>query len=136
MIEEQSAEGGLDFGSLRKAIEGKDPEALLGFYSEDAELRIVNAALPGVPAFELEGRSQIERYLHAVCEQEMDCLIEGEAVMGEGSISFSSTCEYPDGSRILVRTTLVVAGGVIVGHLDVVGGAPSEDAKGGERRGL
>jgi len=117
-------------------MEGKDPDALVGFYSEDAELRILNAALPEGVAFELKGRSQMERYLHAVCEQEMDCLVEGDAVFGKGSVSFVEACAYPDGSRILVRTTLEIAGGLIVRQTDVVEGAPSEDATGGERRGL
>ena len=138
MIEE-SIKGELDYGALREALEGKDPDALLGFYSEEAELRIVNAALPDGVAFELKGRAQIERYLRAVCEQEMGCLIEGEAVYGEeeGSVSFGQVCRYAEGSTIRVRTTLEIAGGLIVGQLDVVEGAPSEDAMvGGERRGL
>ena len=131
----------MDYGALRDALEGKDPDALLGFYSEEAELRIVNAALPDGVAFELKGRAQIERYLRAVCEQEMVCLlVGGEAVYGEeeGLVSFSSTCEYPDGSRISVRTTLEIAGSLIAGQTDVVGHAPSEGAMvgGGERRGL
>ena len=47
MIEEElSAEGGLDYGALRLAIEMRDPDLLLGFYSEAVELRVVNAAFP------------------------------------------------------------------------------------------
>ena len=92
MIEE-STEGGLDFLVLRDAIEGKDPEALIGFYSEDAELRIVNTALPEGPAFELKGRSQIERYLMAVCDQQIACCVEGEPDLDEGSVSFDQGCE-------------------------------------------
>jgi hypothetical protein len=135
---EESTKRGLDYGALRDALEGKDPDLLLGFYSEEAELRIVNAALPEGVAFELKGRAQIERYLRAVCEQEMLCLVGGGAVYGEeGSVSFSSTCEYPDGSRISVRTTLKIVGSLIVGQTDVVERAPSDDAMvGGERRGL
>ena len=58
MIEEMK--GRLDFGALRDAIERKDPEALLGFYSEDAELRIVHEALPEGRPFELKGKAQKE----------------------------------------------------------------------------
>jgi hypothetical protein len=107
MIEEETTRG-FDFDALREAIEGKDPDLLLGFYSEDAELRIVNVALPEGVAFELKGRLQIERYLRAVCDQEMTCSVEGETV-GEERVSFSEACKYPDGSRILVRTTLEIA---------------------------
>jgi hypothetical protein len=122
MIEEElSAEGGLDFGALRLAIEKRDPDLLLGFYSEAAELRIVNAAFPGGVAFELRGRSQIERYLRAVCDQQMSCTVEGEIFFGEeGSIEFEEACEYPDGTGVVVRTKLEVQEGRITHQLDVV----------------
>src|SRR5215212_6872770 len=123
VIEEQT-KGGLDFGALRSAIEDKDPDALLGFYAEDAELRVVNAALPDGLAFELRGRAQIERYLRAVCDQQMSCLLEGEAVFGEGSVAFCQVCAYSDGTRVEVRTTLEIADGLIVRQLDVARRAP------------
>ena len=129
MIEEQATRG-FDFGALRLAIEGKDPDRLLGFYAEDAELRIVNAALPDGPAFELKGRSQIERYLRAVCDQEMTCLVEdevsSEAVSGGGRISFGQRCTYPDGTRVVVKTTLEIVEGGIVRHVDVAHSARRE----------
>jgi hypothetical protein len=49
MIEQ--TKGRLDFGAMRDAIEHNEPDALLGFYSEDAELRIVHEALPEGRAF-------------------------------------------------------------------------------------
>jgi hypothetical protein len=126
VIEEEST-GKLDFESLRLAIEGKDPDALLSFYAEDAELRIVNAALPDGVAFELRGREQIERYLRAVCDQQMSCLLEGEAVFGEGSIGFVEVCEYPDGTRVAVRTTLEIADGLIRRQTDVARSARQDE---------
>ena len=129
MIEEETTPWGLDFGVLRDAIEGRDPEAMVGFYSEDAELRIVHAALPEGPAFELKGRSQIERYLRAVCDQDMSCSVDGAVVLGEGSIEFVERCAYPRETTILVRTTLELAGDLIMRQTDVV-----ELAGGDERR--
>jgi hypothetical protein len=120
---EQTA-GGLDFGALRSAIEGKDPDALLGFYSEDAELRIVNAALPDGPAFKLKGISQIERYLRAVCDQEMTCVLEGEVIFGEESIVFGQVCWYPEGNTVSVETTLEIGKGGIVRQTEVAHSAP------------
>ena len=119
MIEEQTT-GGLDFGALREAIEARDAVALAGFYSEDAELRVVHAALPEGPAFELKGRAKIRRYLRSVCDQEMSCLLEEGVVIGEGSIEFEEICEYADGSAISVSTTLEVSEGLIVRQTDVV----------------
>jgi hypothetical protein len=117
---EQNAGGGLDFLALKDAIEGKDPDAMLAFYAENAELRIVNAALPEGSAFELRGRSQIERYLGAVCEQEVERSVEGGAVYGERGVVFVEACRYPDGGAVSVETVLEVTGGLIVRQVDVV----------------
>lgn len=38
----QTATNGLDFEAMRRAIEERDAEALIGFYAEDAELHTVN----------------------------------------------------------------------------------------------
>ena len=119
MIEEETT-GGLDFEALRSAIERGDPDDLIGFYTQEAELRIVNANLPDGPAFELKGRSQIERYLHADCQQRMSCLLKDEVVFGEGSITFTEECSYQEGTLIRVRTTLEIADGLIVVQADVV----------------
>ena len=130
MIEETTAR--LDFGALRDAIEGCDPNALLGFYSEDAEFRIVTSADQDGPAFELRGRAQIERYLRAVCDQEMTCGLENEVVIGEGSVEFVEVCTYPNGTQISVRTTLEVREeGRISRQLDVVEHASDDMNKGG-----
>ena len=135
MIEER-AKRLLDFRALKGAMEGKDPEAMLAFYAEDAELRVENAALPEGRVFELRGRSQIERYLRAICEQEMECLLlEGGAVYGQRSIAFVGSCRYADGGALRVETMLEVEGGLIARQIDSVRRAASEDAMaaGGER---
>jgi hypothetical protein len=134
---EESTAAELDFWALRLAIEAKDPELLLSFYAEDSELRILNAALPDGVAFELKGRAQIERYLRAVCDQEMTCSVEGGVVSGEGSITFGQRCSYPDGTRIVVKTTLEIAEGGIVRHVDVARSARREGTgEGGEHQEL
>lgn len=109
-----------DFETLRGAIERRDPDSLLGFYAEDAGLRVENAAFPGGLAFELKGRAHVERYLRAVCDQEMRCAVVGEPVFGEGSVSFVEVCEYPDGARVSVETTLELTEGRISRQLEVV----------------
>jgi len=120
MIGEEATKG-LDFGALRLAIEARDPDALTGFYAEDAHLRIVHAALLDGPAFELRGRAQIERYLRAICDQQMTCSVEDGAVVGQdGTIEFRELCSYPNGTPISVKTTLEVEGGLITRQTDLV----------------
>ncbi len=118
MIEEKT--GRLDFWALRDAIERKDPDALLGFYAEDAGLRIVHEALPDGRAFELKGKAHIERYLRAVCDQDVTCAVRGEAVFGERSVAFVEACSYPNGTPISISTTLEVEEGLISRQIDVV----------------
>jgi hypothetical protein len=129
MIEE--TKGRLDFGAMRDAIERKDPDTLLGFYSEDAELRIVHEALSDGRAFELKGRAQIERYLRAVCDQEVACAVRGEAVFGERSVAFVEACSYPNGTPISISTTLEVEEGLILRQIDVVERARPDDGSEG-----
>ena len=126
MIEEETT-GRLDFEALRDAIERCEADVLIGFYSEDAELRVVNAASLDGPAFELRGRAEIERYLCAVCDQEMTCLLEDEVVFGEGRITFGQRCVYLEGTPISLRTTLEIAEGKIVRQTDVAHSARHDD---------
>jgi hypothetical protein len=128
MIEQ--TKGRLDFGAMRDAIEHKDPDALLGFYSEDAELRIVHDALPEGRAFELKGRAQIERYLRAVCDQDVTCAVRGEAVYGERSVAFVEACSYQNGTPISISTTLEVNEGLISRQIDVVQRARPDEGSG------
>ncbi|MGH3145067.1 MAG: nuclear transport factor 2 family protein [Rubrobacter sp.] len=118
MIEEETG-GVLDFEALRDAVERRDPDLLLGFYAEDAGLRVVNAGFADGPAFELHGRAEIERYLRVVFDRRTPGRVRGESV-GEEVIAFEEVCEYPDGTRVVVRTTLELRDGRISRQLDVV----------------
>ena len=114
----EEAIAGFDFGTMRDAIERRDPETLEGFYAQDAELRVVNAAAPDGHAFRLRGKAEIGRYLRAMCLQRASCVVEGEA-LGEERVLFTEVCEYQDGSRISVQTTLKIREGMISSQLDV-----------------
>ena len=116
---QRKAAKGLDFETLRLAIERCDPDLVLGFYADDAQLSIVNAgALRGFP-FELCGKAEIAKHLRAAFGPETSHRVERE-VIGEELVTFRETCEYPDGSRIVVETTLDVRRGKIVRQVDVV----------------
>jgi hypothetical protein len=129
VIEGQTG-GRPDLEGLRDAIEQHDPDLLLGFYADDAELRVVNGGSAQGPAFELRGKAEIERYLRVVSGQRMPSRIGGESV-GEDLIVFREVCEYPDGVRVVVETTLELRGSKIVGQVDVV--VREEDGDGGAR---
>jgi hypothetical protein len=107
---------GLDFEALRRGIEGCDPDLVLGFYAEDAKLSIVNPGVPQGSPFELRGKAEIAKHLRAVFGQGVSHRVERE----EDGVRFREVCEYPDGSRIVVETTLEMRGSKIFRQVDVV----------------
>jgi len=115
---QQRTAGGLDFGALRRAIEGRDAEALVGFYADDAQMVTVNKnATPSSPQV-LRGKQEIARYLRDVCGREMTHRVE-DGVVGEGRVAFVEACEYPDGVKVLGAATLEVEGGKISRQVNV-----------------
>lgn len=112
------AAGALDFEALRRAIEGRDAETLIGFYADDAEVLTVNRnTTPSSPQV-LRGRAEIAEALRDVCAREMTHRVENE-VVGRDRIAFNEVCEYPDGLRVLAATTLEVRDGQIIGQVNV-----------------
>jgi hypothetical protein len=118
----------LDFEALRFGIEGNAPELVLGFYAEDAQLRIVNADAPENTPFELCGKAEIAKHLRAVFGQKSSHRVERE-VVDEDRVTFREACEYPDGGRVWVETTLEVREGMIVRQVDVVSRDTQADRK-------
>jgi hypothetical protein len=116
---ERKTANGLDFDALRLGIERCDPALLLGFYAGDATLSIVNARTPQASPFELRGKAEIAKHLRAVFGQETSHRVEQEFVHEE-RVTFREACEYPDGGRVVVETTLEVRDGLIVRQMDMV----------------
>ncbi len=116
---QRKADTGLDFEALRFGIERCDPDLMLGLYAEDAELSIVNAGAPQSSRFELRGKAEIAKHLRTVFGRGTSHRVEREVFTGD-EVTFWETCEYPDGGRVVVETTLEVRGGKIVRQMDVV----------------
>lgn len=110
--------GGLGFEALRRAIEERDAETLIGSYADEAEVHTINRnTTPSSPQV-LRGREQIAEYLRDVCEREMTHRVENE-VVGENRIAFNEACEYPDGTRVLGAESLELREGKIVRQVNV-----------------
>jgi hypothetical protein len=121
----------LDFEALRLCIERCDPDQMLGFYADDVELSIVDTDSSQAPPFELHGRSEVAKHLRAVYGQGASHRVE-RAIVDEGRVTFREACEYPDGSRVLVETTLDVRDGKIGRQVDAVVRVKRADADGPE----
>jgi hypothetical protein len=115
----RKADTGLAFGALRYAIEHCDLEVMLGLYAEDAKLSIVSAEARRNSPFELRGKAEIAKHLRAAFGQKTSHRVE-RGVVGEERVTFREACEYPDGGRVWVETTLEVRDAKIVRQVDVV----------------
>lgn len=116
---ERNIADGPDFETLRESIERCDLDLMLGFYAEEAELRIVNAGYPQSVPFELRGKAEIAKHLRATFGQETSHRVERE-VVNKSRVTFREMCEYPDGGWVRIETTLEVSDGKIVRQVDVV----------------
>ena len=112
------APGSLDFEALRRAIEERDAEMLIGFYADDAELRTVNKNTTPSSPHVLSGKEEISKYLRDVFSREMTHSVENE-VVGDNRIAFFEACEYPDGTHVLGAETLDLRDGKIVRQVNV-----------------
>jgi SnoaL-like domain len=110
---------GLDFEALRLCIEHSDPDKMLGFYADDVELSIFNAGVSQASPFGLRGKAEIAKHLRVIYGQKASHRVE-RVTVDEGRATFREACEYPDGSRVLVETTLEVRDGKIVRQVDVL----------------
>jgi hypothetical protein len=64
----------------------------------------------------LRGKAEIAKHLRAVFGQGVSHRVERE----EYGVRFREVCEYPDGSRVVVETTLEMRAGKICRQVDVV----------------
>jgi hypothetical protein len=132
---QQNPDRRLDLETLYLGIESCDPDLLLGFYADDARLSIVNAdALHAFP-FELRGKGEIAKHLRVAFGQEASHRVERDASVGGDRVTFREACEYSDGGRVLVETTLEVLDGKIVRQVDVVASDAGTTRQGGSGRG-
>ena len=127
-MSERGITGGLDFGALRRAIERGDPDSMLEFYADDAGVRVVDG---GAVSFELEGKAEVAKYLRAIHARPAIHRVENEVVV-EGRAHFEESCEYPDGARTVVATTLEVREGEISRQVDLVIGQDERSAVPGQ----
>jgi hypothetical protein len=117
---QQNPDRRLNLETLYLGIESCDPDLLLGFYADDARLSIVNAdALHAFP-FELRGKGEIAKHLRVAFGQEATYRVERDASVGGDRVTFREACEYSDGDRVWVETTLELHDGKIVRQVDVV----------------
>ena len=112
------ARTGLDGEALRRGIEDRDLEAIMGLFADDAELRLVDTAHPPSRPLELRGRAAIAGHYRDVCSRDMTHRIE-RLLLGRDCAAFTEVGRYPDGTRVVGATLLELREGRIAREVSV-----------------
>jgi ketosteroid isomerase-like protein len=98
---------------LKRAIEGRDADALTALYADDALLRTIDQDNPPSKPRVLQGKQAIASYYEDVCGRAMSHHVDTVVTNGE-ALSFTQTCTYPDGAKVFCSAMLMTKDGKIV----------------------
>jgi ketosteroid isomerase-like protein len=98
---------------IKRAIEGRDANALAAFYAENALLQIIDHENPPSKPRRLEGKQAIAAYYDDVCGRAMSHRVEAGVTDGD-KLAFTQACTYPDGSKVFCVAMLEIEAGKIV----------------------
>jgi ketosteroid isomerase-like protein len=90
----------IDGGALRRAVAGRDAEAIAALYADDATVEIVDAGNPPSAPLVLHGATEIAERLRDVYGREMTHEVDVVSVSPD-ALGFTVRCRYPDGGRVL-----------------------------------
>jgi len=98
--------------ALRRAVEGRDAQALTDLFTDDAVLRLVDKRNPPKTPAELRGKQAIGAMLAEISAREMTHHVDQEMV-SDDALAYTESCEYPDGLRVLSITMAKLRDGKI-----------------------
>lgn len=98
--------------NLHEGIERCNVDLILGCFSEDAELRIIDSDHPPSEPLSLQGKNAIGSYYRDICSRDMKHRIDNE-VVGDSHLALMESCQYPDGTRVLASEMFDLSDGKI-----------------------
>jgi hypothetical protein len=101
-----------DTDALHRGIEQGDVEALIGLYTEDATVEIVDQTAPPTTPHVLEGAAAIRAFYDDISCRDMHHRLAQVVVDGSGA-AFLERCEYPGGPKVVVASTIELTEGRI-----------------------
>jgi ketosteroid isomerase-like protein len=104
-----------DVATLRRAIEQSEEATLVGLYTDDAVIRVVDRSRPPSKPTVLSGKAAIADYYKDVCSRAMTHKLD-EIITGGDGVAFTEDCLYPDGVRVLSANLLTLRDGKIAHH--------------------
>ncbi|WP_017596636.1 nuclear transport factor 2 family protein [Nocardiopsis potens] len=103
---------------LRHAIEDGDVDAMLGQFTEDADLEMIDRRTPPSAPMTLHGRQAIGEMLRDVYSRPMTHRLDRCVVQGD-HVAYEETCTYPDGTKVTSMSMLELSGGRIARQISV-----------------
>ena len=97
--------------ALKRAVEGRDAEALAAMYADNAVMLGYHDNPPSNPR-RLAGKAAISSYFSDVCGRDMAPLLE-TAIAAGNRLAFTQSCTYPDGTKLFCSAMLDLKGGKI-----------------------
>jgi hypothetical protein len=101
-----------DARAFGRATEERDAGTLLGFYADDAEVRIVDRNHPPRSPQVLSGVSEIRPWLEDVYSRDMTHKVVSP-VVGTDRVAMTNECRYPDGMNVVCACTADLHDGLI-----------------------
>lgn len=108
-----------DLDALRMALEQRNVERITNFYTDDAEMEVVDRLHPPSNPLRLHGKQAITNYYEDICSRDVTHKIENE-LLGGSRAAFTEACQYKDGKRVLCTAFLDTRDGAIMRQTDVV----------------
>lgn len=99
-------------GRLTAAIESRDADAVLAWYSPDAVLTVLDRDHPPTAPAVYHGLDEIGAYYRDVCGRNIRHEVR-DAVATESGFGFAQHCSYPDGTRVVCATVAFLSDGRI-----------------------
>jgi ketosteroid isomerase-like protein len=98
--------------ALKRAVEGRDAQALAAMYADDAVMLVIDHDNPPSNPRRLAGKAAISGYFGDVCGRDMAHLLE-TAIAAGNRLAFTQSCTYPDGTKVFCSAMLDLKGGKI-----------------------
>jgi ketosteroid isomerase-like protein len=98
--------------ALKRAVEGRNAEALAAMYAENAVMLVIDHDNPPSSPRRLTGKAAIAGYFSDVCGRDMTHMIENGIAAGN-RLAFTQSCTYPDGTKVFCSAMLDLRGGKI-----------------------
>jgi hypothetical protein len=101
-----------DFSSLGRAIEARDADGVLAWYSADATLTVLDRDHPPAAPLVYSGIDEIGTYYREVCGRNVDHEVRDAIITADG-LAYTERCRYPDGVAVVCATVAKTRGGKI-----------------------